>query len=242
VTGSMGRLAGLLIKEGLAKFATDLYDRKPVTDPHLMGMAIGDATNDDVPIQATQFEADIRIIQQFEQLFIESRGGNNDSESYHLPWLVAALMTNIDCFEKRGEKGILFTYGDESTPPALTPDLIKRFLGLDVQGDQSAEDILTMVSRTYDVYHLIIEEGSFAKRHREKVLGAWGDLLGQNAIPVEDHTKLPEIMTSILEVSRKGLDADTVSKTWKGDTAMVVHKAIKDLVPANKDGGGLVAI
>lgn len=242
VTGSMGRLAGLLIKEALAKFATDLYERKPVTDPHLMGMAVGDATNDSVPIQATQFEADIRIIQQFETLYIEGRGGNNDSESYHLPWFVAAMMTNLDCFEKRGEKGILFTYGDESTPPPLTPELIKRFTGLDVQGDQSAADILTAVSRTYDVYHLIIEEGAFAKRNREKVIGAWGDLLGQNAIPVADHTKLAEIMTSILEVSRKGLDADTVSKTWKGDTALVVHKAIKDLVPANKDGGGLVAI
>jgi hypothetical protein len=242
VTGSMGRLAGLLIKEGLAAFATGLYDRKPITDPHLMGMAVGDARYDRVPLQATQFEADIRIVQQFEKLFVEKGGGNNNSESYHLPWVCAALMTDLDCFEKRGEKGILFTYGDESVPPPLTRDEIQRFLGISVEADISAEDALTMVSRTYDVYHLIIEEGSFCTRNRDMVVSAWTNLLGQNAIPVADHSKLAEIMTSILEVSRKGLDADTVSKTWKGDTAIVVRKAIKDLVPADKNGGGLVAI
>lgn len=242
VTGSMGRLGGFLIKDGLSTFATELYNRKPITDPHLMGMAVGDATCDLYPIQATQFEADIRIIQQFEKLFVEGKGGGNDSESYHLPWICAAMMTELDSFEKRGEKGILFTYGDESVPKPLTPALIKRFLGLDVEAPISAEEALTMVSRLYDVYHLIIEETGFCQRNRDKVVGAWTDLLGQNAIPVEDHTKLGEIMTSILEVSRKGLDADTVSKSWKGDTAIVVSKAINGLVPADRDGGGLVAI
>src|SRR3954469_14700800 len=143
VTGAIGRLAGLLIKEGLAAFATGLYDRKPITDPHLMGMAVGDVTCDRVPLQATQFEADIRIIKQFEQLYVESGGGNNDSESYHLPWVCAALMTDLDCFEKRGEKGILFTYGDESVPKALTPQQIQRFLGVGVESAISAEDALT---------------------------------------------------------------------------------------------------
>ena len=28
--------------------------------------------------------------------------------------------TSIDCFEKRGKKGYLFTIGDEQLPPTLT--------------------------------------------------------------------------------------------------------------------------
>lgn len=231
VTGSMGRLAGVIIKEGLDKLATEIYNRKPITDPHVMFMAIGDVNFDSVPVQATQFEADISIVKQLEKLYVEGGGGGNLSESYSAAWLVAAMMTRTDAWEKRGEKGVLFTYGDESVSEPLTVAQIKQFLGLDVQSNISADEALRLALRTYDVYHLIIEETGHFRGHSASIKSAWTDLLGQRAIPVADHTKLAEIIVSILQV-RGGATKDAVVKSWSGTTAVTVAKAIDSLVPA----------
>jgi hypothetical protein len=232
VTGSMGTLAGVIIKEGLNKLATELYDRKPVTDPHLLFMAIGDVNSDRVPVQATQFEADISIVQQLEKLYVEGGGGSNESESYSIAWIVAALMTRTDAWEKRAEKGVLFTYGDESVSEPIRKDQIKRFLGLDVQSDISAQEALTLALRTYDVYHLIIEETGHARNYMGSIKPAWTNLLGQRAIPVADHTKLPEIITSILQIRGGTAKADVV-KSWSGSTALTVARAVDSLVPTS---------
>jgi hypothetical protein len=61
VTGSMGVLAETLVKRGLKPLFEEILDRKPVTDPHVMAMAIGDAWCDRAPLQVTQFEADISV-------------------------------------------------------------------------------------------------------------------------------------------------------------------------------------
>lgn len=229
VTGSMGRLAGLLIKEGMATFISEVHARKLVTSPHIMAGAIGDLEYDSVPIQATQFEADIRLNEQLEQLYVEAGGGGNRCESYHAPWLLGALMTDLDCHEKRGVKGILFTYGDEEVPGPLTKAQAKQFFGLDLERDLSAEDILAMVTRKYDVYHLIIEEGNHAKYYPAQVKAAWANLLGQRAIPVKDHTKLAEVMIGVLEVTRKGTDLATTVSSFKPGTDLVVKAAIEHL-------------
>jgi hypothetical protein len=230
VTGSMGRYAGVLIKEGLAKFAVEVYGRKPVSDPHIMGMAIGDVECDSTPVQATQFEADIRIIKQFEELFVEGGGGGNRYESYHAPWVLAALKVETDAWKKRKQKGILITYGDEQTPGTLTRDQAKRFLAVDLQSDLTAKEALQLAQRTWDVYHLIIEEGSHCSAYPDAVINSWRDLLGQNAIRVSDHQKLAEVMVSILQV-RAGVDKAAVVGSWKGDTALVVSRAVESLLP-----------
>jgi len=59
VTGSMGKIPEALIKDGLGTMAKEILDRKPVSDPHIMFMAVGDAYSDNAPLQATQFEADM---------------------------------------------------------------------------------------------------------------------------------------------------------------------------------------
>lgn len=64
VTGSMGRIPEQLIKGSLGTFIEEIYRRKPVSDPHLMFMGVGDAHFDRAPLQVTQFEADLRIAEQ----------------------------------------------------------------------------------------------------------------------------------------------------------------------------------
>jgi hypothetical protein len=123
VTGSMGNVIDVMVKKGVPLLMSEIYDRKPVTNPQVMFMAIGDAeAGDHAPLQVTQFESDIRIAKQIEKIWIEGHGGGNRYESYILPWYFASMHTSIDCFEKRGKKGYLFTVGDEQPTPYLMPD------------------------------------------------------------------------------------------------------------------------
>lgn len=228
VTGSMGILADTIARKGLGTLFQEILDRKPVSDPHLMFMAIGDVAYDSSPLQVSQFEADDKIIGQLTDIHIEHGGGGNSTESYNFPWYFAALHTSIDCMEKRGRKGYLFTIGDEETPNPLSPADINKVLGYTPEASMSNEDLLELVGRSYHVFHLMVEEGSHMRTHHDRVVSKWTTLLGQRAIRLSDHTKLSEVIVSLIQVT-EGTDAATVAASWSGDTSLVVGKAVKDL-------------
>lgn len=239
VTGSMGMLSEAMIRTGCNTLATEIYDRKPVTNPHIMFMGIGDVKFDRAPLQVTQFEADIRIAEQLEKMYLEGGGGGNNSESYTLPWYFAAFHTAIDCFEKRGKKGYLFTAGDEEVPPVLKADEVERVLGYKPEKDFTAEELFTMVSRNYHVYHLMVEQGSHMRSRPDEVVASWTKLIGQRAIRLSDHTKMAEVIVSIIQAV-EGESVDTIVKSWDGSTGLVVSKAIKDLTANGSAAGDVV--
>lgn len=242
VTGSMGALADNLVRQGIGTAFEEILRRQPVTDPHLMVMGVGDVTCDRAPLQATQFEADIRIAEQLERIYIEHGGGGNSWESYNLPWYFAAVRTAIDCYEKRGKKGYLFTVGDEEVPAPLTKAQIKKVMNANLQMDEvSNRDLLAMVGRKYEVFHIMVEEGSHYRSNGARVRRAWTELLGQRAIPLADHTKLSEVIVSTIEVN-EGRDKAAVAASWGGDTALVVARAVSGLTPSGKtdSSGGVV--
>lgn len=236
VTGSMGVLAETIAKEGLGTLFDEILKRKPVTDPHLMFMAIGDAYCDNSPLQVSQFEADARIIDQLKDIHVEGGGGGNHSESYNLPWYFAAMHTSIDCFEKRKKKGYLFTIGDEEYPSALTVKQIQRICGDKVQSDMSSDDLFKMASKMYHVFHLIVAEGGYVVGHGlDRVKKSWSSL-GQNVMVLSDYRRLSEVIVSTIEVI-EGRDRDEVINSWSGSTAITVRDAVKDLVPAKIKAG-----
>jgi hypothetical protein len=239
VTGSMGMIADALARRGLGTLVEEILRRKPVTDPHVMFMGVGDAYFDQAPLQVTQFEADIRIAEQLKDLWLEKGGGGNNSESYTLPWWFAAMNTSIDCFEKRGKKGYLFTVGDEEPPPILLAKQIRDVVGGEPRRDMSARELLELASRSYHVFHVVVEEGSYASSNLSHVLRAWRGLLGQRVLQLADHTRLAEVIVSAIEVN-EGRDADSVSASWSGDTAAVVRRAMRALVPAKARDNGVV--
>lgn len=199
VTGSMGMIAEAIAKSGLGTLFNELFDKKPIVDPHVMFMGVGDVMHDQAPLQVSQFEADNRVVEQLTGLYLEGGGGGNSSESYHLPWYFAAMHTSIDCFEKRGKKGYLFTVGDEETPPPLTSAHVLKVMGATAEQDFTAEKLLELASRTYNVYHIIIEQGSHARSHPAEVRNAWQKLLGERALSLKDYTKLSEGIVSIIQ-------------------------------------------
>lgn len=227
VTGSMGMIADIIAREGLGTLFTGILDRKPISDPHVMFMAIGDANCDSAPLQVSQFEADKRIIEQLTQIYLEHGGGGNNFESYNLPWYFAAMHTVHDSMEKRGKRGYLFTVGDEEAPMPLTKAQIKKFIGDDMQADMSTKDLLQLAQRTYDVFHVIIEEGNYARQAMPRVTESWTSLLGQRVIRLADHKKLAETIVSAIEVVEGG-DAHASAKAW-GHGADIVHAAVKNL-------------
>jgi len=235
VTGSMGMIADALARKGLGTMVEEILARQPVTDPHIMCMGIGDALYDRAPLQTTQFEADIRIARQLERLWLEKGGGGNACESYNLPWYFAAMHTSIDCFEKRGKKGYLFTVGDEEPPYDLPAKAIARFIGDQAPRDFDSHELLTMASRMYHVFHVIVEEGSHARHDPHGVRNAWTHLLGQRVIGLSDHTKLAEVIVSAIEVN-EGRDRDRVVGSWSKKTALVVQRAVGSLGPGGQPG------
>src|ERR1044071_1431941 len=130
VTGSMGILADTIVRKGIGVVVEGILERKPVSNPHLQLMAIGDVhMGDRAPLQVTQYEADNRIVEQTTKIFLEHGGGGNGSESYHLAWYFAAFHIEHDSIEKRGKRGYLFTVGDELPPPALEQTEIHKVTG-----------------------------------------------------------------------------------------------------------------
>lgn len=195
VTGSMGHLSELLVREGVAELMRTLLASERITDPHLMCMGVGDAWCDAAPLQATQFEADLRVVEQLGSIWIEGGGGGNGEESYILPWAFALAKTSCDAIEKRRGKGLLVTVGDDAPPAALLREHAAR-IGIDMPHDLPAADLLAMATREWDVFHLMIEQGSTMNG---RVRAEWRALLGERAISVADHRDMPCIIADLAE-------------------------------------------
>lgn len=69
VTGSMGSAAVEVAKK-LNVVMSSLYEK--VEDAECLIMGIGDLSYDSAPIQASQFESDIRIAEQLDKLFLKA--------------------------------------------------------------------------------------------------------------------------------------------------------------------------
>lgn len=231
VTGSMGSLAEILVKEDIHTLFDEILERKPVTDPQIMAMAIGDVDFDSGPLQVGQFESNIVAMEWLEKIFLEGGGGYNDHESYDMPAYFAANHTSIDCWEKRRKKGYLFTMGDEPPPEFTLRHAVKKFIGDDIQANIPYADVIEAASRMYHVFHLIIAQGSHARSYGpETIRQQWNEYLGQRALILEDTRGLAEVIVSAIEVT-EGRDKEEVIKSWSGDTSMTVATAIKDLTP-----------
>lgn len=241
VTGSMGINAEQLARNGLGVMVEEIIKRKPVSDPHVMCMGIGDIKYDSAPLQVTQFEADITIAEDLKNIYLEGGGGGNCFESYNLAWYFAALNTSIDCYEKRGKKGYLFTLGDEEAPEDLLASEIRKVFGNQETKDYTSEQLLNMASKMYHVYHIVVKQGSHARHYFDDVMKSWKELLGQRVLVLEKNEDLAEVIVSTIEVN-EGRAIKDVIDSWSPDKALSVKTAITQLAPyeGGSSGTGVV--
>jgi hypothetical protein len=236
VTGSMGMIADQLVRSDLIKIAEGIYDRKPMPDPHIAVLAIGDAKTDMAPLQATQFEASIALADQMRELWLEGNGGGNGGESYSLAHLFAATKTVSDSVEKRGNKGVLISIGDEPIHDEIEGDDLARIMGAQYSQTMTKRQCVELASQSYEVFHIVLANEGYASHGLRRVLETWNEILPQRVVQLADVTKLSETIVSILQVIN-GERKEDVAASWGSGSSMVVFNAIKDLAVTKRNKG-----
>jgi hypothetical protein len=238
VTGSMSWVPKKLITEKLGNLMSTLLDHG-VEHPQILFGAIGDQYSDDSPLQISQFEIDTQLIDKWlKNIYLEGGGGGGGRESYLLSWYFAARHTSIDCYEKRGQKGFLFTIGDEKSWESIEPKEGQKIFGDQFGSEKmSAKQLFSEASRNYHVFHIHAQEGSY--RDDRYTFNEWRDIMGQNFIVMDDSEAIGEIIASTVALVR-GEDLKTITSSFDNKTAKLVSNAlsgINALVKHDETGG-----
>ena len=208
VTGSMGKACTMCAAK-LDEIMTKLYGE--VQDVQFMMMGIGDLSYDSAPIQATQFESDIRILDQTTKTYFEGGGGGNSFESYTAAWYFGLHNTKLDCWN-RGRKGIIITLGDEPLNPYLPKKPLNQILGSTEQADVDTDKLYREACEKFDIYHIAITNNSSYWRYKDEIKNSWGELLGQRLFTAKSDD-LPKIVSQIVN--------DSLSTTYVSSTPSV---------------------
>ena len=209
VTGSMGVYAHEIAVTHLPKLMNGILET--VTDPQIMFMAIDDVhASSPAALQVSQFESDIRILEQLREVYLVAGGGGNRSESYDLTWYFAGNRTVIDSFEKRGQHGFLFTFGDEEAPyQTVTTEQLKSVFGPGKYSAMTPEQMLKQAQEMYQVFHIVIEQGNHYRRYPAEVRSSWTNLMGSNVLFLKDSAYLSDLVLATIEIAN-GKDMQTV--------------------------------
>lgn len=240
-SGSMGHVVEAC-RKGLGTLFEQVIARKSVSDPHVMAAVVDDMeVRQEAALQVTQFEADpVTIGKQIEQLWLCGNGGGNSHESYLAPLYFAAMRTDCDAF-KEGRKGYLITVGDEEPMMTLPRECINEYFGDSVETDITAEQLLKMIEPNWHYFHIMVVEGSHYSSYPKKTAEMWRKLIGQHAIVLDDHTKMSEVIVSLIEAVN-GRDKDEITASWSGSTALTVRNAIQGVSVSGSAGTGPVSL
>jgi len=210
-TGSMGSIPHHLVKTGLPTLMDKIL-KKGVADPQVLFLGIGDHECDQSPLQVGQFESSDELLEHWlTSVYLEGNGGGNGGESYLLAWYFAAYHTSIDCFEKRGQKGFLFTVGDEPCLPVLPKGDLKSLMGDGQYEDFTAARLFEEACKKYHTYHIHVRETHSGSR--QHVMDDWKQMLCDNLLIVDRHTDIPDLIADrITALSSVGVKpVETVS-------------------------------
>jgi hypothetical protein len=196
VTGSMERIPHKLVKDGLPTIMANIISAG-IPDPQVMFIAIGDHKCDFAPLQVGQFESNDALLDHWlTTVWLEGHGGANNGESYSLAHYLAARYTSIDCFEKRKQKGILITIGDEFNHSSFNSGDIEELFGVTEQSSHAASDLIAEAQESYHVFHLHVKEGSNGTNPR--IIDSWKKALGENCVVVNNSLDIPMVISKLI--------------------------------------------
>ncbi|MEU0520978.1 hypothetical protein [Streptosporangium sp. NPDC006007] len=205
VTGSM-RGVPRTLQSRLPDLLGLLLRKDYATDPQILFGSIGDATCDRAPLQIGQFESDNRMDDDLGKILLEGGGGGQMTESYELAMYFMARHTSLDCFEKRGRRGYLFIIGDELPYPKVKRREVRQVIGDDLRRDIPTGEIVTELTRMYDVYYILPAGAGHAGDGQ--VLAAWRELLGQNVLELDDLDAVCETIALTVGLGEDAIDLD----------------------------------
>lgn len=214
VTGSMGGASVKVAKE-LNVIMTELYNK--VKDVEFLIMGIGDLAYDTAPIQASQFESDIRIAEQLDKIYFEAGGGGNSYESYTAAWYFGLRHCKLDCWN-RGEKGIIITLGDEPLNPYLPKNALSEVTGDKLQEDVETEDLYKETIEKFEIYHLAVNntETSY-RRYEAEIENTFGKYLDENHLKVVNMDNLANTIVDIITNSEEAISPGIINTNENGE-------------------------
>ena len=205
-TGSMGHIPERIVRKDLSKIAGSLIEAG-LKDLQIMFMGIGDHISDDAPLQVGQFESgDQELAMWLENTWLEGHGGPFGQESYGLAWLVGGHHTSIDCLEKRGQKGFLFTIGDEAFHENYN---VSGITG--AKQSYSAQQLLDAAREKYHVYHI----HAAYSHDGPHITNPWKEIMGQHLLRADNDL---EITSHIVNTIAKTLKITPVIDKGEGDS------------------------
>jgi hypothetical protein len=203
VTGSMGNVPRVL-QTKLGALMRTLIRRGYVAHPQLLFGAVGDAYSDRVPLQIGQFESGLEMDDDLGKLFLEGGGGGQVHESYELALYFMACHTSIDCYERRGQKGYLFTIGDEKPYAAVRRQHVAEHIGDGLELDLPVEQVVAAVQERYEYFHIIPTNTSHGRS--AEVQDRWRGLIGERVLLLEDEAAVCETIALAIGLCEGALD------------------------------------
>lgn len=204
-TGSMGSVPDKMIRDYLPKLMDSIIDSIGVKHPQILFMGVGDHECDCYPCQVGQFESSTTAINQcLSKIYLEGRGGGNYGESYLLPWVIAGNHTSIDSWEKRKQKGFLFTVGDEPTLTRINKETLENLTGMKYERDYTWQEAYELACEKYHVFHIHVQHGS--GHYDEVVAKQMKEILRDNFIMC----KPDEVVEAICEAMGKALKGNSL--------------------------------
>lgn len=217
VTGSMGR-ACIKTAQNLNTIITSLYDK--FDDIEFMIMGIGDLAYDYAPIQASQFESDVRIAEHLDKVYMEHGGGGNGFESYTAAWYFGLHHTKLDCW-KRGKKGIIITMGDEPLNPYLPKYPLEKITGDNLEADVETKDLYELTKEKFDIYHIAIDDFDDCYQvYKSRVDTSFGDLLKED-YKISTLDKLPSTIVKCIENSVNGYSTENSVEATNNNSNLI---------------------
>lgn len=189
VTGSMGMVPRVL-QTKLGALMRVLVSKGYVAHPQVLFGAVGDAYSDAVPLQIGQFESGIEMDDDLGKIYLEGGGGGQVHESYELAMYFFSRHTSIDCYERRGKKGYLFTIGDEKPYEVVHRQQVGELIGDALELDIPTARMVTEVQRRYEYFHIIPTNTSHGRS--PDVQARWKQLLGERVLLLDDEAAVCE--------------------------------------------------
>lgn len=189
VTGSMGSVPRVL-QTKLGRLMRVLIDEHYLAHPQVLFGAVGDAYCDHVPLQLGQFESGLEMDEDLGKIYLEGGGGGQVHETYELALYFMARHTAIDCYERRGRKGYLFTIGDEKPYAQVRRQQVAHLIGDQVRQEIPVEQIIAEVQQRYEYFHIIPTHTTHGRS--PEVQARWRTLLGERVLLLEDEAAVCE--------------------------------------------------
>jgi hypothetical protein len=203
VTGSMGTVPRVL-QTKLGALMRLLIQKGYVEHPQVLFGAVGDAYCDAVPLQIGQFESGLEMDDDLGKIYLESGGGGQVHETYELAVYFLAHHTSIDCYERRGHKGYLFTIGDEKPYAVVRRQQVREHIGDALERDVPVEQVIADVQQRYHYFHIIPTNTSHGQS--AEVQARWKELLGERVLLLDDEAAVCETIALAIGLCEGAVD------------------------------------